>query len=58
MPRAPGLDAVLQMGPHKGRAEGDSHLCFPAGHPSFDAARDAVGLPSERLSEQHFLKLN
>ena len=37
---APGLDAVLQMEPHKGRAEGDNHLPLPAGHPSFDAAQN------------------
>jgi len=29
---APGLDTVLQMGPHKGKGEGDSHLPLPAGH--------------------------
>ena len=41
---APGPDAVLQMGPHEGRAEGNNHfLCF-AGHPSFDAAQDNAGL--------------
>lgn len=41
---APGLDAGLQMGPHKGRAEGDNHLPLPAGHPSFDTAQDTVVL--------------
>ena len=30
---APGLDTELQMGPHKGRAEGDNHLPLPAGCP-------------------------
>ena len=32
---APDLDAVLKMGPHKSRAERDSHLPVPAGHPFF-----------------------
>ena len=39
-----GLNAVLQMGPYKGRAEGDNHLPLPACHPSADAAEDTVGL--------------
>jgi len=34
---ASGLDVVLQMQPHEGRVEGDSHLPYSAGHPSFDA---------------------
>ena len=38
------MDAALQVGPHKGRAEGDNHLPGPAGHFSADAAQDAVGL--------------
>ena len=29
--RSPGLDTVLWLGPHEGRAEGDSHLLCPAG---------------------------
>ena len=29
---APGLDAVLQVGPHEGRAEGDIPLPLPASH--------------------------
>ena len=45
---APGLDTVLQMGPHKGRAEEDNH---PAGHLSFDAVQDTVGL----LGHKHTL---
>jgi len=45
---APGLDTVLQMGPYNGKAEGDNHLLHPAGHFSFDAAQDAVGLLSCR----------
>jgi len=41
---APGLDAVLQMGPHEGRAEGDNPL--PARcQPSVGAAQGAGGLP-------------
>jgi len=39
-----GLDAVLQMGPHKCRADGNNHLSVPADHLSFDAAQDAAGL--------------
>jgi len=42
---APVLDVEYQMGPHKGRAEGDNHLPLPAAHPSFDAAQNTVGLP-------------
>ena len=34
-----GLDVVLQMGPHKGGIERDSHLPLPTGHPSFDATQ-------------------
>jgi len=34
---ASGLDVVLQMQPHEGRVEGDSHLPYSAVHPSFDA---------------------
>jgi len=33
----PRLNAELQVGPHKGRAEGDDCLPCPAGHPSFDS---------------------
>ena len=39
---APGLDAVLQIGPHGGRG---GHIPLPPGHPSFDEAQDTVGLP-------------
>ncbi|KAK4817103.1 hypothetical protein QYF61_027966 [Mycteria americana] len=42
--RAPDLDAVLQVGSHQSRAEGQNHLPRPAGHASFDAAQDTVGL--------------
>ena len=42
---APDLDAVVQTGLHEGRAKGDNHLPHSAGHPSFEAAQDTVGLP-------------
>lgn len=29
---APGLDVILQMGPYRGRVEGNYHLPHPAGH--------------------------
>ena len=45
---APGLDTVLQMGPHEGRVEGANDLPHPAGHLPFDAAQDTVGLLSCR----------
>ena len=32
------------MGSQEGRTEGDNHLPLPPGHPSSDAAQDAVGL--------------
>lgn len=42
---APGLDATLQVAPHKGREEGYNHLLlFPATQPFFDAAQDTTGL--------------
>ena len=43
---APGLDTVLQMGSHKGRAVGDNPFLLPTGHLSCDPAQDTVGLPS------------
>ncbi|KAK4825361.1 hypothetical protein QYF61_026880 [Mycteria americana] len=42
--RAPELDAVLQVGSHQSRVEGQNHLPRPAGHAAFDAAQDRVGL--------------
>ncbi|KAK4826723.1 LOW QUALITY PROTEIN: hypothetical protein QYF61_010976 [Mycteria americana] len=42
--RAPELDAVLQVGSHQSRAEGQNHLPRPAGHASLDAAQDTAGL--------------
>jgi len=30
---APGLDAILQMGPYESRVEGEKHLPHPAGLP-------------------------
>ncbi|KAK4821151.1 hypothetical protein QYF61_014246 [Mycteria americana] len=44
VPRAPELDAVLQVGSHQGRAERQNHLPRPAGHAAFDAAQDMAGL--------------
>ncbi|KAK4828850.1 LOW QUALITY PROTEIN: hypothetical protein QYF61_000907 [Mycteria americana] len=42
--RAAELDAVLQVGSHQSRVEGQNHLPRPAGHAAFDAAQDTVGL--------------
>ncbi|KAK4827196.1 hypothetical protein QYF61_015224 [Mycteria americana] len=42
--RAPELDTVLQVGSHQSRVEGWNHFPRPAGHASFDAAQDTVGL--------------
>jgi len=39
---APGLDALLHMEPHKGRAEGDDPLLLPTGCCSVDAAQNTV----------------
>ncbi|KAK4828015.1 LOW QUALITY PROTEIN: hypothetical protein QYF61_022792 [Mycteria americana] len=44
VPRAPELDAVFQVRSHKSRVEGQNYLPQPAGHVSFDAAQDTVGL--------------
>jgi len=41
---APELDAVLQVGSHQSRVEGQNHLPQPAGHASLDVAQDTVGL--------------
>ena len=41
---APELDAVLQVGSHKSRVEGQNHLPRPAGHTSLDATQDTVDL--------------
>ncbi|KAK4822675.1 hypothetical protein QYF61_019042 [Mycteria americana] len=40
----PEPNAVLQVGSHESRVEGENHLPRPAGHASFDAAQDTVGL--------------
>lgn len=40
----PDLDALLQVGPQKGKIEGDNPLPYPAGHSSVDAAQDSVGI--------------
>ncbi|KAK4816463.1 hypothetical protein QYF61_017191 [Mycteria americana] len=42
--RAPELDAVLQVGSQQRGVKGQNHLPRPAGHASFDAAQDMVGL--------------
>ncbi|KAK4818926.1 hypothetical protein QYF61_022103 [Mycteria americana] len=42
--KAPELDTVLQTGSHQSRVEWQNHLPRPAGHTSFDAAQDTVGL--------------
>ncbi|KAK4811312.1 LOW QUALITY PROTEIN: hypothetical protein QYF61_024448 [Mycteria americana] len=42
--RAPELDAVLQVRSHQSGVEGQNPLPRPAGHASFDAAQDTVGL--------------
>ena len=49
----PDLDAVLQMGTHKGRVERDNHLLLPAGHPSSNAAWDTIGLPGCKSTESN-----
>lgn len=41
---APDLDVVLQLRSHKGRVGWDDHLPHPAGHVSFEAVKDIVGL--------------
>jgi len=40
----PGLDKVLQMGPHNGRVEGNNHFPHPLATSSIYAAQDALGL--------------
>ncbi|KAK4816932.1 hypothetical protein QYF61_025428 [Mycteria americana] len=42
--RAPELDAVLQVGSHQSRAEGQNHLLQPVGHASSDATQHTGGL--------------
>jgi len=46
-----GLVTIDRIRPHKSRAEGDNPLPLCAGHPSVDAAQDAVDL----LSCKHML---
>ena len=38
-----GMDTVLQMGPHRGVAEGANPLPLTAGHPSVHAIEDTAG---------------
>ncbi|KAK4830572.1 hypothetical protein QYF61_011750 [Mycteria americana] len=40
---APELNAVLQVGSHESRVQGENHFPQPADHASFDAAQDTVG---------------
>ncbi|XP_021252884.1 uncharacterized protein LOC110399060 isoform X3 [Numida meleagris] len=42
---APGLGAILQLGPHTGTVEGDNHLPGPAGHLSSAATKGSICLP-------------
>ena len=46
---APGLDAVLQTGPHRCREDGSCCLPCLAGLPSFDAAQDRIGFMGCKL---------
>lgn len=39
----PELDAAVQVGYDKGRADGKNPLPLPAGHAALDAAQDAIG---------------
>ena len=39
------LHAILPLGPHEDRIEGDNHLPLAAGHPSSDETQDTIGLP-------------
>ena len=41
----PDLDALLQLGLHEGRVEGDNHLPVPAVHSTSDETQDTIGLP-------------
>jgi len=41
---APELGAVLQMGSHESRVEGQNRLPRPAVHTSPDASQDMIGL--------------
>jgi len=38
------MDAVLQMGPHQGRADGEENLPRPAGRALLNAPQDPIGL--------------
>ena len=61
--RVPELDAVLQVGSHQSRVEGQNLRPWPAGHVSFDVAQNTVGFLGckhttlacvELLANQHF----
>jgi len=45
---SPDLEAVLQLGTHKGRVEGDNHFPCPASHSSSDGTQDIIGFPGCR----------
>ena len=47
---APDLNTVLQLGPHKSRVEGDSHLPHPADHSSSDGTWDIISIPGCKLT--------
>ena len=54
MLRTPELDAVLQVGSHQSRVEGQNHLPRSAGNASCDSAQDTVGfLGCERTLLAH-----
>ena len=40
------LKSLICHGTSQGQSRGGNHLTLPAGHPSFDAAQDTVGLLS------------
>ena len=58
VPRAPKLDAVLQVRSLQCRAEEQDHIPHPAGHAAFDAAQDMElwwpGLHCWHATEQRF----
>jgi len=57
MLEAPDLNAVLQMGPHKERAEEDNPPHHPAGHLTSDAAQNTAGLPGYKTAGSYSVLL-
>ena len=55
--KARGMDTELQVGPQKGRVEGNNQLPCPAGHPSFNASQDKAGLLSCKCTLLACIKL-